>query len=113
MVDKVWPCGPAAKSRMVSSGDLLLEVDGKDVTGQSVKAVQVHHPLSGTHCITLFDIAKNLLEFLLAIKLTSTATTSPDNIAFAGAHNRACGLDSHADSAAVRKEISAQGFGCA
>ena len=40
MVDKVWPGGPAAKSKMVHVGDLLLEVDGHDVTTRSVKEAQ-------------------------------------------------------------------------
>jgi len=67
MVDKVWPGGPAAKSRMVSSGDLLLEVDGKDVTGQSVKVVQVHHPLPGTHCISPYlTLPKICMNFYLS-----------------------------------------------
>ncbi len=39
-VDKVWQNGPAAKSKMVHVGDLLLEVDGRDVTSMTVKEAQ-------------------------------------------------------------------------
>ena len=41
MIEKVWPGGPAARSKMVSVGDLLIEVDGVDVTGKTVKEAQV------------------------------------------------------------------------
>lgn len=41
MIDMVWPGGPAARTKMVSAGDLLLEVDGFDVTGKTVKEAQV------------------------------------------------------------------------
>jgi hypothetical protein len=39
-IDKVWPGGPAAKSKMVKSGDYLLEVNGHDVFGKSVVDAQ-------------------------------------------------------------------------
>jgi hypothetical protein len=41
MIDMVWPGGPAARTKMLSAGDLLLEVDGIDVTGKTVKEAQV------------------------------------------------------------------------
>ena len=60
VVDKVWPGGPAAKSKMISTGDLLLEVNGRDGSGKSVREAQelIIGPVGSTVTLTVQQSGK-------------------------------------------------------
>ena len=60
LIDQVWPSGPAAKSRMVSSGDMILEVDSHSLVGKSVQEAQelIIGPAGSTLTLTLQQAGK-------------------------------------------------------
>ena len=79
MIDMVWPGGPAARTKMVSAGDLLLEVDGVDVTGKTVKEAQVCLNLkTGDACCHAFTSHQKInIQLTLEIRSTLMRPRAP------------------------------------